>query len=237
MATLAAMPTRSRSLAAQPLPPTPLQAPTPPASPGFNYQPPSIGAAPTPTPTGTFQAPDPSQLANDKYYQFRQSEMQKGLQRGAAARGSLLSGRFQSELADRIGMLASAEGDKVYGRALSDYTTNRDTNAQNYGQSLSGYQAGTGAALDAGRLGLAGAQATYGAQRDAYGDAREAAATQTGVLNANQQAQAAYAQIMQDYRASLEAQQADAAASQPAGSRPGARPRGFGYASRPLGSR
>jgi hypothetical protein len=151
-------------------------------------------------------------MAADPYFQFRLNKSLTGIERRAASRGTLLSGGLQGRLVEEAGNMASAEGDKIYGRALNDYTTNRDTNQQNYGQALSGYSAGTGAALDAGRLNLAGTTAgydrTYQAGRDAYGDARDAAVTQTGVINANQQAQSLYEQMMSEYRASLDAQRA-----------------------------
>jgi hypothetical protein len=195
---------------AQPVQRTPLQTPALPPSPGapgFNYTPPTIGQAPTPIQTGTFQAPDPSQLANDPGVQFRLSQANKGAERSAAARGTLLSGGFQTALAKLNQGLASQEYGNLYDRALSTYGANRDTNQQNFGQSLGSYQAGTGAALDAGRLGLSGETArydrAYGAGRDAYGDARDAASQQADVINTNAQARDAYEAQMAEYRAAL----------------------------------
>lgn len=201
------------NLAGQPLPPTPVQAPMLPPSPqapGFQYQPPTIGAAPTATPTAAF-AP-PTLPGGMDPYQWRVDQANKGAQRSAAARGSLLSGGFQVALAKLNQGLASEEADKIYGRSLSAYTANRDTNAQNFGQNLASYNAGTGAALDAGRLNLAGTTAgydrTYGAARDAYHDATGEALTNTGVINANNQAGDVYRQQTEDYRAFVEAQKA-----------------------------
>jgi len=198
----------------QPMQPTPLQAPTLPASPTappFNWQAPTIGPAPTATPYGDFHAPDPTQMAADPYYQFRLDQANKGAQRSAASHGTLLSGGFQQALAKLNQGLASEEGDKIYGRALQTYGTNRDTNQQNYGQSLAGYQAGTGAALDAGRLGLSGETAgydrRYGALRDTYNDARDAATTQTNVANANTQSLDAFRQAVENARAASANQQ------------------------------
>lgn len=203
---------------APPVAPPQIQAPnlpTSPTAPAFGFTAPTVGAAPTATPTAAFQAPDPTKMSSDPYYQFRQAQMQKGLERGAASRGTLLSGNFQSALADRVGLLASAEGDKIHDRALTDYTTNRDTNQANFGQSLASYNAGTGAALDAGRLNLAGTTSaydrTYGAQRDTFNDQRDAATTQANVLNVNNQAAAAHQQQMAEYNAQLAAQQQAAA--------------------------
>ncbi len=201
------------SLAGPPVAPTPLQAPNLPQSPQTNplpFTPTTVGAAPIATPYGTFTPPDPSQLANDKYYQFRRNEMQKGLERGAASHGTLLSGGFATKLGERLGDFAGAESDNIYRRALNDYALNRDTANQNFGTSLASYNAGTNAALDAGRLNLSGNTAVYdrnyGAARDRYGDERDAALQQSNVLNVNQQAQATYEQMMNDYRAQLDAQ-------------------------------
>jgi hypothetical protein len=187
----------------------PLQGPNlpgTPAPPAFNFNAPTIGAAPTPTPFGAFTAP-----SGPNPYQFRVDQANQGANRSAAAHGTLLSGGFQTALAKLNQGLASEETQNVYNRALSTYGTNRDTNQQNFGQSLGAYQAGTGATLDAGRLGLAGATAgydrAYGAQRDAHGDAVQAAQAQTGVINVNNQARDLYEQQMADYRAALERQQ------------------------------
>lgn len=196
--------------APMPIQSTPLQAPNLPQSPQaptFNYVPPTLGAAPTATPYGAFTAPDPTKMAADPYYQFRLDQANKGAQRSAFAHGTGLSGGFQVALAKLNQGLASEEGDKIYGRALSDYRENRATNEQNYGQSLAGYTAGTGATLGASRLGLEGATAgydrKYGASRDAYHDARDNALMQNDVLTTNNAAQDAYRRQMEAYRASL----------------------------------
>lgn len=221
-----AMPARTRidrpamtNLSGQPMPPTPLQAPVLPPSPqapGFTFNPATVGAAPTPTAIGNFVPPtlpggmDP--------YQWRVDQANKGAERSAAAHGHLLSGGFQAALAKLNQGLASEEADNIFGRSLREYTTNRDTAHQNYGDQLAGFSAGTGAALDTARLNLAGTTAgydrTYGAARDTYHDAADAATTQTGVINANGQADAAFRQQMEDYRASVEAQKAADAARQ-----------------------
>ncbi len=213
----------------QPIQPGPMQAPgaiPTPAPPPLNFTPPTVGPAPTATPYGEFHAPDPSQMGSDPYYQFRLDQANKGAQRSAAAHGTLLSGGFQQELAKLNQGLASEEGDKIYGRARDTYTLGRDTNQQNFGQNLASYTAGTGATLDAGRLGLQGATSiydrAYGAQRDAVGDQREDARTQTDVTNANQQAQDAFRRQMEEYRALVDNQRQP---SQPVGPTLGFAPR------------
>jgi hypothetical protein len=244
----------------QPVPGTPLSAPNLPPSPqapGFGFTPPPApGAAPTATPTGgftgtaptatpygAFSGPNLANIGNDPYYKFRLSQGLKGIERGAAARGTLLTGGLQQRLMGFGQEMASAEGDKIYGRALNDYTTNRDTsqqnfgnslasfqgslagygsnrdtNAQNFGQSLSSYTAGTGAALGAGGLALNAANSAYdrayAAGRDTYGDAAATAANQNDISNANNQAQDAYRRQMSEYAAQVEAQRAAANAAQ-----------------------
>ncbi len=218
MATLA-QPMRSRSLAGQPIAQTPLQAPNlpqTPQAPPFNFQPTTVGPAPTPTASAPFTPP--SLPGGMDPYQWRVDQANKGAQRSAAARGTLLSGGFQTALAKLNQGLASQEADKIFDRSATTYGINQNAAHQNYADTLAGYSAGTGAQLDAGRLNLAGTTAgydrAYGAGRDAYGDARDAAMTQTGVNNANQQAQNEFAQLMEQYRAEQDAQRAADAAHQ-----------------------
>lgn len=153
---------------------------------------PASPAGPTAIPTGQFTPPDPSQMMNDPAFQARVSLSNRGAQRSAAAHGTLLSGGFQEELARLNQTLASEETDKIYGRALSTYDANRGTNAQNFGQNVVG----------------------YGAARDAYGDTVRGVEQQADTVNANNQAQQIYQQMMGDYRASLDAQLAEANAQQ-----------------------
>lgn len=222
----------------QPVQPGQIQAPNLPGSPPpppFNFVPPTLGAAPTATPYADFVAPtgpDP--------YQFRVDQANKGANRSAAAHGNLLSGGFQVALAKLNQGLASEETQNIYNRAANTYGLNRETNAQNFGQSLGSYQAGTGAQLDAGRLGLSAATAgydrAYGAQRDALGDQRADASTQAGVLNANSQARDLFDQQMAEYRAQVEAQKAaenarwNAETTRMQGTIPQAAPASLGFA-------
>lgn len=144
--------------------------------------------APTATPYGDFTAPDPTKMAADPYYQFRMAEGLKARQRGAAARGTLLNGGTLKALEGYSQGLASEEGQHIYDRALTGYTTNRETNAQNFGQRMGEFQgnlgafnantgatigafnANTAATLGGGRLGLDAATASYDRARDAAGD-------------------------------------------------------------------
>lgn len=147
--------------------------------------------APTATPYGNFTGPDPAAVANDPYFKFRAAEGQKAIERAAAARGTLLSGGTLKALEGYRQGLASEEAGKSFDRALGTYTTNRDTNAQNFGQSmgtfrgnLDAFGANTGATLGAFNANTA---ATLGAGRlntdtafGLYDRAQDAAADQQG---------------------------------------------------------
>lgn len=120
----------------------------------------SSGSAPTPTPYGDFTAPAPGGLSAAA--QFRLAEGLKARQRSAAARGTLFNTGTLKEL-ERFGSgLASQEYDNDFNRALETYRTNRDTNAQNYGQShtsyndsLAGFRANHDVDMDRARLEMA----------------------------------------------------------------------------------
>lgn len=139
------------------------------------------GTPPAPAPTGAFVAPTPGTMSQAG--QFRLSQGLKAIERGAAARGTLLTGALQARLNDYAGDSASQEYDNDYRRALSTYTTNRDTDATNFGRSLTGFQ---------------GSLASYGANREtaaqnvsqgraSYQDALAGYATnrETAAMNAN----------------------------------------------------
>lgn len=146
--------------------------------------------APTPTPYGDFVAPDPSKVASDPYYQFRMAEGMKARQRSAAARGTLLNGGTLKSLEAFSQGLASEEAGKAFDRALTTYGTNRDTNAQNFGQAMGAFQgnlgafnantdatlgafnANTAATLGAGRLNADTAFGSYDRADAAAGDAQ-----------------------------------------------------------------
>jgi hypothetical protein len=167
-------------------PPTPQVAPTLPLSPVR----PTIGPAPSPTPYGTFTAPDPSMLNSDPSYQYDLAQQQKGIEKSAAARGTLLTGGLLKRLQENASGVASRHFGDIFGRALDTYRTNRDTNAQNFGQGMQSY---TGS--------LAGSDRDYGAARDVYGDARETALRTADVTNANAGAMDEYARFLEAQRA------------------------------------
>jgi len=206
---------------------------------------PFTGKAPTATPFGDFTAPDPTKVAESPYYQFRLNEGSKRIERGAAARGTLLTGGLQNRLQEYGQGLASEEADNDYRRALDTYTTNRGTNAQNFGQEmgrfnadLAGYGANQGtnaqnfgqqntayqAALAGYDANLAGnaqsldaATATYDRNLDATRTAYTDAAADATRRNAvtNVNAENSYADQMAEYQRKVR-EQADALAAQAA---------------------
>jgi len=118
------------------------------------------------------------ELANDQGYQFRLQEGQKALERSAAAKGGLNSGRMMKDLARFSQGVASDE----YGRAYERFNADRDrrfnrlaslagigqtatqsTNSagMNYANNVSQNQIGAGNATAAARVG--GANAITGA--------------------------------------------------------------------------
>jgi hypothetical protein len=128
------------------------------------------------------------------------------MERGAAARGNLLTGGTGAAEQTFGQGLASNEYSNIYGRALQTYGANRDTNQQNFGQSLGSFNANLGAA----HLGLdaatAGYDRAYTAGQDTYHNTLGANTTAANVVNANSGNRDAYAQQMNDYQASVEAQ-------------------------------
>lgn len=76
--------------------------------------------------TTPFQRPDPQQIQNDPSFQFQMQQGTKALERSAAARGTLLTGRTLQELT-RFGQgLASTFDDKYYNRGLGEYQMAHD---------------------------------------------------------------------------------------------------------------
>ncbi len=94
----------------------------------------ALPTAPKPNPYRDFVPPNPADIANDPAYQFRLAQGERGLQRSAAAHGTLLTGDLLKSLANYDQGLASEESSKAFDRALAAYNTNRATNAQNFGE-------------------------------------------------------------------------------------------------------
>lgn len=73
----------------------------------------------------TFTAPTAADLAGDPGYQARLDAAQRGLERSAAAKGTVLSGGFVGRTMPReLGRLASEEYGNLYQRRLGAFTTN-----------------------------------------------------------------------------------------------------------------
>lgn len=78
-----------------------------------------------------FQPRDPSQIANDPAYKFQTDQGLQGIQRSAAAKGTLLTGGTLKAL-DAYGQgLASTYDDKFYNRDINEYLLGRDNFFQN----------------------------------------------------------------------------------------------------------
>lgn len=135
--------------------------------------------------TTPFVAPNAQTVMQDPGVQFRQDQGQQGIERAAAAHGTLLSGGTLKDLAGYQQGLASQEYSNAYNRALSEwqnaqnlYFRNSDTQfnrlnqlsssgqnaaagqanaAQNYGTSAGNLITGQGNALAAGQIGGANA--------------------------------------------------------------------------------
>ncbi len=81
--------------------------------------------------TEQFQPPDPNQIANDPNYQFQLQQGLKGIQSGAAAKGTLLTGGTLKSL-DQFGQgLASSFNNTQYGRALGEYQLQKQNFQEN----------------------------------------------------------------------------------------------------------
>lgn len=69
---------------------------------------------------------DPSQIANDKGFQFETAETAKGVNSNFAARGRLRSGGAAKALQDRLFGVAHTYGNDYFNRALQGYNANRN---------------------------------------------------------------------------------------------------------------
>ncbi len=209
-----------------PNPPPPI-APTAPGT--FTGPPPNV------TPTGTFTAPDANTFTTDPSYQWRLSQGLKAIQGSAAARGTLLSGATEKSLSDYAGGSASQEYGNAYNRALQSYDTNRDTNAQNFGQNqaiygdtLDAYKTNADTGLNYGRLGLDTQRTGFDEASQTYDQRLNAAKMAQAQQQAQNDRQADVAnQAAEAYAQTVAQQRADAAA--PGGRRMGA-PASYGAA-------
>lgn len=114
----------------------------------------------------TFDAPTDVTMQNDPGYQFRLKQEKDAVEKSAAGRGTLLTGGTLSDVAQRVGDLASQEYQNTFARKLAAAGFNRDTSWGDsdrlFGRNLSLAQLGLGAAE--------GANAADTAYYDAYGN-------------------------------------------------------------------
>jgi hypothetical protein len=98
------------------------------------------GNAPAATPYGDFIAPTAANFEHSPDYQYLQDEQARARQRSAAARGTLLNtGTVKGLQRDAAG-IAAGDFQNAFNRSLQGYTTNRDTNAQNFGQATTQFR-------------------------------------------------------------------------------------------------
>lgn len=103
------------------------------------------GQAPAPTAYGAFGGINPATFERTPGSLYLQAQAQKAIQRQAAAGGSLMSGGLLKKLQENAVGLAAQDLQNAFGRDLATYTSNRDTNAQNYGQQMDQFQGNLGA--------------------------------------------------------------------------------------------
>jgi hypothetical protein len=81
--------------------------------------------------TQQFQAPDPTQIVNDKDYQNQLQQGLHGIQSSAASKGTLLTGGTLKSL-DQFGQgLAASFGNTLYNRALGEYQLQKQNFQEN----------------------------------------------------------------------------------------------------------
>jgi hypothetical protein len=116
--------------------------------------------------TTPFQAPSVDQMRQDPAYQFAFDEGRNQIERGAAAKGTLLTGGTLKDLTAWSQGLASQQFDKIYNRAHGEYQDAYNIfkqNQQDQWNKLSGLaQVGQGASQQ-----LGGAAQNYGNQASA----------------------------------------------------------------------
>lgn len=92
-----------------------------------------------------FVAPTADTVRNDPGYQFRMEQGSRAIQGGAAAKGNLLSGKAQKELAEYGQGLASDEYDRAYNRGLTGWRAEMEGSREGYGRYLDTFDRQRGA--------------------------------------------------------------------------------------------
>ena len=79
-------------------------------------------------------------LYKDPGYEFRKSEMERGVNRAAAGMGKVTSGNRLEEIMARSGEMASQEYGAARGRMLEDYGIRRGVEQEQYGRDVGAYE-------------------------------------------------------------------------------------------------
>ena len=111
---------------------------------------------------------DTDDLLEDPGYQFRMAEGNKAIQRSAAARGLLQSGRTLKDLGRWSQGLAAQEYGNAYGRALGEFGVSRRQSLDAYNQALERWTLGQGQTYGAYDRALQNWGLQYGMAGDAY---------------------------------------------------------------------
>ena len=133
----------------------------------FNYAPGEHGYQPL-NEQFKFNSDD---LMKDPGYKFRLEEGNKAIERNAASRGFLQSGRTGKSLGQYSQGLASQEYGKAYGRALGEFGISQGQSRDAYGRALGEFGISQGQSRDAYGRALGEFGISQGQSRDAYGRA------------------------------------------------------------------
>ena len=130
----------------------------------FNYAPGEHGYQPL-NERFNFNSDD---LMKDPGYKFRLEEGNKAIERNAASRGFLQSGRTMKSLGQYSQGLASQEYGKAYGRELGEFGIREGQSKDAYGRELGEFGIGQGQSRDAYNRELGEWGSRYGMYGDAY---------------------------------------------------------------------
>ena len=92
----------------------------------------------------TFTAPDPQKSRESPGFQFRFDQAMEAIERSGLAKGNYFTNAVSQGLQEQGANIADTYYDQDYGRALSDYTTRRDTHNQNEGNRFDSERANRG---------------------------------------------------------------------------------------------
>lgn len=128
------------------------------------------GPAPTAPTLTKFTRPTQADLEASPGYQARILLADQGLERSAAARGSVLSGGFQQEMANYNQDYASNEYNNLFGQGLALNQNNNNVAQTQFGDAFQTYQANYGQFTDAAARGLNAYNTNVNTQRNAGND-------------------------------------------------------------------